>query len=107
MTYGTKRRNAYAIIEDSLNLRDTRIYDTIHDPDGSDKRVLNVKETMLAQQKQEQIREAFKSWIWKDPERRADHSRISRYLYVAEAMKGKFRFKDRSCCPCQPGILTR
>ena len=61
VTYGTKRRNAYAIIEDSLNLRDTRIYDTIHDPDGSDKRVLNVKETMLAQQKQEQIREAFKA----------------------------------------------
>lgn len=83
VTYGTKRRNAYAIIEDSLNLRDTRIYDTIHDPDGSDKRVLNVKETMLAQQKQEQIREAFKSWIWKDPERRADLCRKYNELYNA------------------------
>lgn len=83
VTYGTKRRNAYAIIEDSLNLRDTRIYDTIHDPDGSDKRVLNVKETMLAQQKQEQIREAFKNWIWKDPERRADLCRKYNELYNA------------------------
>lgn len=83
VTYGTKRRNAYAIIEDSLNLRDTRIYDTIHDPAGSDKRVLNVKETMLAQQKQEQIREAFKSWIWKDPERRADLCRKYNELYNA------------------------
>ena len=83
VTYGTKRRNAYAIIEDSLNLRDTRIYDTIHDPDGSDKRVLNVKETMLAQQKQEQIREAFKSWIWKDPERRADLCRKYNEIYNA------------------------
>lgn len=83
VTYGTKRRNAYAIIEDSLNLRDTRLYDTIHDPDGSDKRVLNVKETMLAQQKQEQIREAFKNWIWKDPERRADLCRKYNELYNA------------------------
>lgn len=70
VTYGTKRKNAYAIIEDSLNLRDCRVYDTIHDADGTEKRVLNTKETMLAQQKQEMVREAFKSWIWKDPERR-------------------------------------
>lgn len=83
VTYGTKRRNAYSIIEDSLNLRDTRIYDTVHEADGSDKRVLNVKETMLAQQKQEQIREAFKNWIWKDPERRADLCRKYNELYNA------------------------
>ena len=70
VTYGTKRKNAYAIIEDSLNLRDCRVYDTIHDADGTEKRVLNTKETMLAQQKQEMVREAFKSWIWKAPERR-------------------------------------
>lgn len=70
VTYGTKRKNAYAIIEDSLNLRDCRVYDTIHDADGTEKRVLNTKETMLAQQKQEMVREAFKSWVWKDPERR-------------------------------------
>lgn len=70
MTYGTKRKNAYSIIEDSLNLRDCRVYDTIHDVDGNEKRVLNTKETMLAQQKQEMVREAFKSWIWKDPARR-------------------------------------
>ena len=70
VTYGTKRKNAYSIIEDSLNLRDCRIYDTIHDIDGTEKRVLNTKETMLAQQKQEMVREAFKSWIWKDPARR-------------------------------------
>lgn len=70
VTYGTKRKNAYSIIEDSLNLRDCRVYDTIHDIDGTEKRVLNTKETMLAQQKQEMVREAFKSWIWKDPARR-------------------------------------
>lgn len=70
VTYGTKRKNAYAIIEDSLNLRDCRVYDTVQDADGTEKRVLNTKETMLAQQKQEMVREAFKSWIWKDPERR-------------------------------------
>ena len=70
VTYGTKRKNAYAIIEDSLNLRDCRVYDTIHEADGTEKRVLNTKETMLAQQKQEMVREAFKSWIWKDPQRR-------------------------------------
>lgn len=69
-TYGTKRKNAYAIIEDSLNLRDSRIYDTVIDDDGKEKRVLNGKETTLAQQKQEAISEAFKEWIWKDPERR-------------------------------------
>ena len=70
VTYGTKRKNAYAIIEDSLNLRDCRVYDTIHEADGTEKRVLNTKETMLAQQKQEMVREAFKSWVWKDPQRR-------------------------------------
>jgi len=70
VTYGTKRKNAYSIIEDSLNLRDCRVYDTIHDVDGNEKRVLNTKENMLAQQKQEMVREAFKSWIWKDPARR-------------------------------------
>lgn len=70
VTYGTKRKNAYAIIEDSLNLRDCRVYDTIREADGTEKRVLNTKETMLAQQKQEMVREAFKSWIWKDPKRR-------------------------------------
>ena len=83
VTYGTKRRNGYAIIEDSLNLRDTRIYDTIHEPDGSTTRVFNAKETMLAQQKQEQIREAFKDWIWKDPARRADLCQKYNELYNA------------------------
>lgn len=83
VTYGTKRRNAYAIIEDSLNLRDTRIYDTVHNPDGTTSRVFNAKETMLAQQKQEQIREAFKDWIWKDPARRADLCQKYNELYNA------------------------
>lgn len=83
VTYGTKRRNAYAIIEDSLNLRDTRIYDTVHNPDGTTSRVFNSKETMLAQQKQEQIREAFKDWIWKDPARRADLCQKYNELYNA------------------------
>ena len=69
MTYGTSRANAYRILEDSLNLRDTRIFDTIEE-DGKEKRVLNKKETTLASQKQEAIREAFKDWVFKNPERR-------------------------------------
>ncbi len=69
-TYGTSRANAYKILEDSLNLRDVRIYDTIEDADGKERRVLNAKETTLAAQKQQAIREAFKDWIWRDPERR-------------------------------------
>ena len=69
-TYGTGRANAYKILEDSLNLRDVRIYDTVEDADGKERRVLNAKETTLAAQKQQAIREAFKDWIWKDPQRR-------------------------------------
>ncbi|WP_334304323.1 SNF2-related protein [Eisenbergiella porci] len=69
-TYGTDRANAYRILEDSLNLRDVRIYDTVEDTDGKEKRVLNAKETTLAAQKQQALRDAFKDWIWKDPERR-------------------------------------
>ena len=69
-TYGTSRANAYKILEDSLNLRDVRIYDTVEDADGRERRVLNAKETTLAAQKQQAIRDAFKDWIWKDPDRR-------------------------------------
>ena len=69
MTYGTGRANAYKILEDSLNLRDTRIFDVITE-DGKEKRVLNKKETMLASQKQEAIRESFKDWVFREPERR-------------------------------------
>ncbi len=69
MTYGTSRANAYKILEDSLNLRDTRIFDTVIE-DGKESRVLNKKETTLASQKQEAIREAFKDWVFRDPERR-------------------------------------
>ena len=69
-TYGTERANAYKILEDSLNLRDVRTYDTVEDADGKERRVLNAKETTLAAQKQQAIREAFKDWIWRDPERR-------------------------------------
>ena len=70
-TYGTKRRSAYSLFEDALNLRDARVYDTVYE-DGKKKQVLNQKETMIAQQKQEAIGEAFRNWIFKDPERRAD-----------------------------------
>ena len=70
MTYGTDRANAYRILEETLNLKDIRIYDTIEDPDGKQKRVLNKKETTLAQQKQQAIKDAFRDWIWKDPRRR-------------------------------------
>ena len=69
-TYGTDRANAYKILEDSLNLRDVRIYDTIEDEEGRERRVLNAKETTLAAQKQQIIRDAFKDWIWKDSQRR-------------------------------------
>ena len=69
-TYGTSRANAYKILEDSLNLRDVRIYDTVEDADGKERRVLNAKETTLAAQKQQAIRDAFRDWLWKDPERR-------------------------------------
>ena len=70
VTYGTGRMNAYQIIDDTLNLRDVRVYDIKEDADGKEKRVLNKKETTLAQQKQELIKQSFKDWIWKDPERR-------------------------------------
>lgn len=69
-TYGTDRANAYRILEDSLNLRDIRIYDTVEDADGKEKRVLNAKQTTLAQQKQQALKDAFRDWIFKDPERR-------------------------------------
>lgn len=69
-TYGTDRANAYRILEDTLNLRDVRIYDTVEDPDGKERRVLNQKETTLAQQKQQAIKDAFQDWIWRDPQRR-------------------------------------
>ena len=72
MTYGTDCASAYKILEDTLNLRDVRIYDTVRDADGKEKRVLNSKETTLAQQKQQAIKEAFRDWIWKDPDRRRE-----------------------------------
>ena len=70
VTYGTDRANAYRILEETLNLKDIRIYDTIEEPDGKQKRVLNKKETTLAQQKQQAIKDAFRDWVWRDPRRR-------------------------------------
>ena len=75
-TYGTKRASAYRIIEDTLNLRDTRIFDYVYDEHGNKKAVFNAKETTAAQEKQEVIKQAFQDWIWKDPERR---NRLVRY----------------------------
>jgi len=75
VTYGTRRINAYKIIEETLNLKDVRIFDTVYE-DNVEKRVLNKKETAIAQQKQEAIKEAFQSWIWKDPQRRERLTRI-------------------------------
>ena len=75
-TYGTKRASAYRIIEDTLNLRDTRIFDYVYDENGNKKAVFNAKETTAAQAKQEVIKQAFQDWIWKDPERR---NRLVRY----------------------------
>lgn len=79
--YGTKRRSAYAIFEDSLNQRDVRIFDTVTDADGKEKRVLNAKETALAQQKQEAMGEAFREWIFKDQERRTNLCQIYNALF--------------------------
>lgn len=76
-TYGTDRANAYKILEDTLNLRDVRIYDTVTDPDGKERRVLNSKETTLAGQKQQAIKDAFAEWIWKSPDRR--HALVRKY----------------------------
>ena len=75
-TYGTKRASAYRIIEDTLNLRDTRIFDYVYDEHGNKKAVFNAKETTAAQAKQEVVKQAFQDWIWKDPERR---NRLVRY----------------------------
>ena len=69
-TYGTSRANAYKILEETLNLKDVRIYDTIEDAEGKPKRVLNKRETMLAQQKQQVIKDSFANWVWQDPQRR-------------------------------------
>ena len=69
-TYGTSRANAYKLLEETLNLKDVRIYDTIEDAEGKPKRVLNKRETMLAQQKQQVIKDAFANWVWQDPQRR-------------------------------------
>ena len=77
MTYGTERANAYRILEETLNLKDLRIYDTVEDADGKKHRVLNKKETTLAQQRQQSIKDAFQDWIWQDPERR--QMLVSRY----------------------------
>lgn len=76
VTYGTNRANAYKIIEETLNLRDVRIFDKLETPDGKETRVLNKKETILAQQKQQQIKDKFAEWIWNDPERRDRLTRI-------------------------------
>ncbi len=75
-TYGTTRVNAYKILEDSLNLRDVRVFDKVQDPDGKERRVLNKKETAIAQAKQEIIRSKFEEWIWKDPNRREQLCRL-------------------------------
>ena len=87
VTYGTDRANAYRILEDTLNLRDTRIYDTVTDLDGKERRVLNSKETTLAQQKQQTIKDAFRDWIWKDPERRRT---LTKKYNPANKSQGKF-----------------
>ncbi len=77
MTYGTDRANAYKILEDTLNLKDIRIYDVVEDVEGNKKRVLNKRETTLAQQKQQAIKDAFRDWIWRDPIRR--QTLVTRY----------------------------
>ena len=86
VTYGTERRNAYEIIEDTLNLRDVRVYDNKTE-NGKDIRVLNKKETTLAQQKQEQIKQAFKDWVWNDPQRRQHLVRLYNDLFNSNRVR--------------------
>ena len=85
VTYGTDRANAYKILEDTLNLRDVRIYDTITDADGKERRVLNQQETTLAQQKQQAIKDAFRDWVWRDPDRR--EALVTRYNELFNATR--------------------
>ena len=84
-TYGTSRMNAYKILENTLNLRDVRIYDKVEDADGNEKRVLNTKETTLAQQKQQVIKDAFRDWLWKDADRR--ETLVARYNELFNSVK--------------------
>ena len=85
MTFGTSRKNAYSILEDTLNLRDARVYDRVEQPDGKVTSVLNKKETMLAQEKQEALKNAFKDWIFKEPERR--EKLVEKYNILFNSMK--------------------
>lgn len=80
-TYGTARASAYRILEDTLNLRDVRVYDTVQDADGREKRVLNKNETTLAQQKQQAIKGAFRDWIWRDADRRRELTKLYNVLF--------------------------
>ena len=84
-TYGTQRMNAYKILENTLNLRDVRIYDKVVDADGNERRVLNTKETTLAQQKQQVIKDAFRDWLWKDADRR--QTLVARYNELFNSTK--------------------
>ena len=88
-TFGTGRANAYEIMEDTLNLRDVRIYDTVKDDEGKERRVLNSKETTLAAQKQQAIKDAFQDWVWKDPRRREtlvkQYNELMNRTFVLEA----------------------
>ena len=84
-TYGTQRMNAYKILENTLNLRDVRIYDRVEDADGTERRVLNSKETTLAQQKQQVIKDAFKDWLWKDADRR--QTLVAKYNELFNSVK--------------------
>ena len=84
-TYGTQRMNAYKILENTLNLRDVRIYDKVEDENGNEKRVLNNKETTLAQQKQQVIKDAFKDWLWKDQQRR--ETLVAKYNELFNSIK--------------------
>ena len=90
VTFGSARKNAYSIIEDTLNLRDARVYDRVEQADGTMVSVLNKKETMIAQEKQEAIKTAFKDWIFKDPERR--ERLVNKYNVLFNSSKPYYTF---------------
>lgn len=105
-TYGTDRANAYKILDDTLNLRDVRIYDTVTDPDGKERRVLNSKETTLAGQKQQAIKDAFAEWIWKSPDRR--HALVRKYNELFNSTRPReYSGKHISLSGMNPEITLR
>ena len=99
-TYGTDQTSAYKILEDSLNLRDVRVYRTVKDPNGQERRVLDSKETTLASQKQQAVRSAFRDWLWRDPDvyKRQNQDRMESEPCVINRLRHRWDQCQRQIC---------